>query len=161
MERDQWGCSASYGTYGAPLQRIIQPKTAIVLRLSNPALVFEKTNNGINHLSSTMCWSLHFTYVTTLQSWFPFGPLADVRKDGTERGEGGLPAPDTRDPEQLTAENRKQPWQVYYTLFTEVGIIWQMKTGRSNFREIRYPGSLSCYQNRVPISIRSKSNSDR
>ena len=28
-------------------------------------------------------------------------------------------------------------------------------------REIRYPESLNCYQKKVPISIRSRSNSDR
>lgn len=74
-------------------------------KVEKPCFVFEKTNNGRNHLSSTMCLSLHFTYVTTLQSWFPFSPLADIRKDGTERGEGGLPPPEVRDPKQLTAEN--------------------------------------------------------
>lgn len=36
-----------------------------------------------------------------------------------------------------------------------------MKTGRFSFKEVRYAKSLSCYPNRVPISVGSRSNSDR
>ena len=106
MERDQRGCSASYGTYRCSATAKNYPaQDGSRAKVEKLCFVFEKTNNGRNHLSRTMCLSLHFTYITTLQSWFPFGPLADIRKDSTERGEGGLPAPEIRDPKQLTAEN--------------------------------------------------------
>lgn len=131
----------------SPAPRIIWPKMSKVAarwQLSNDILDTQKcSNRGPPEMYCVFTTSSGLPVKPTKHD-FPWvcqqGP-AEARTDSTEK----LRPPAASHNLKYEARNWAQACHVYHTRRPEGEITGQMKTGRFNFREMRYPKSVPCY----------------